>query len=42
MDAQFYWKLFEETGAPELYVLYQKSLSEGDGHSAAGPSPVSC
>ncbi len=26
MDAQFYWDLFCETGAPELYVLYQKSL----------------
>lgn len=26
MDAQFYWDLFCETGAPEIYVLYQKSL----------------
>jgi len=26
MDAQFYWNLFYETGAPELYLLYQKSL----------------
>ncbi len=30
MNAQFYWDLFRETGAPELYVLYQESL-RGDG-----------
>ena len=28
MDAQLYWNLFYETGAPELYVLYQHSLGE--------------
>ncbi len=28
MDAQFYWNLFYETGAPELYLLYQHALDE--------------
>lgn len=28
MDTQLLWDLFCETGAPELYVLYQKSLRE--------------
>lgn len=24
MDASYYWDLFVETGAPEVYLLYQK------------------
>lgn len=28
MDAQFYWNLFYETGAPEAYLLYQHSLEK--------------
>lgn len=26
MDAQQFWQLFLETGAPEVYLLYQKEL----------------
>ena len=43
MDAANYWQLFMETGAPEMYLLYQQALkSEGDhvsdssGHRPAG------
>lgn len=25
MDASNYWQLFLETGAPEMYLLYQKA-----------------
>ena len=28
MNPSFYWDLFCETGAPELYLLYQKSMRE--------------
>lgn len=28
MDDQFLWNLFYETGAPELYVLYQRYRKE--------------
>lgn len=31
MNAQDYWQLFVETGAPEAYLLYSKQLkSEAD------------
>ena len=31
MDAKDYWQLFVETGAPELYVLYNRAIKmEGD------------
>lgn len=33
MTAEFYWQLFLETGAPELYLLYRKALQ--------GEEPVS-
>lgn len=26
MDAKDYWKLFVETGAPELYLMYSNAL----------------
>lgn len=26
MDAKEYWKLFLETGAPELYMMYTQAL----------------
>ena len=26
MDAEFYWALFLETGAPECYLLYRRAL----------------
>ena len=28
MDAQSYWKLFLETGAPEIYMLYRAQIAE--------------
>ena len=28
MDSAAYWRLFLETGAPELYLLYRKALRE--------------
>ena len=28
MDPSMLWKLFMETGAPELYLLYLKALRE--------------
>ena len=31
MDAQSYWELFLETGAPEIYMLYRAQKSE-DSH----------
>lgn len=27
-DAQFYWSLFLETGAPEAYVSYKNAVSD--------------
>lgn len=31
MDAQEYWQLFLETGAPEVYMMYTRALkSEGN------------
>ena len=43
MDAANYWQLFMETGAPEMYLLYQKALktegkhvSDHTGHCPAG------
>lgn len=26
MDADFYWELFQQTGAPECYLLYRRAL----------------
>ena len=28
MDAQSYWELFLETGAPEIYMLYRAQIAE--------------
>ena len=43
MDAANYWQLFLETGAPELYLLYQKArrmeeryVSDDPGDRSAG------
>lgn len=43
MNAANYWELFLETGAPEMYLLYQqarkseeKHVSDYPGHRAAG------
>jgi hypothetical protein len=32
MDAKEYWKLFVETGAPEMYLLYSNALKMEDRH----------
>ena len=43
MNANDYWTIFLETGAPEYYLLYQRSLrmeaqhvSDDPGHRPAG------
>ena len=42
MNAENYWQLFLETGAPEMYILYQHALKMEDkhvsDHSGSGPS----
>lgn len=41
MDAQDYWQLFLETGAPELYMLYSRTIKMEENHvperSGLGP-----
>lgn len=32
MNAENYWQLFLETGAPEMYILYQQALKTEDKH----------
>ena len=32
MDAREYWKLFLETGAPEIYMMYTKALQTEETH----------
>ena len=32
MNAENYWQLFLETGAPEMYILYQHALKMEDKH----------
>ena len=32
MNARDYWKLFTETGAPELYLMYTNALKMEDHH----------
>lgn len=41
MDAKEYWKLFVETGAPELYLLYTGALKmeERNVPERSGPGP---
>ena len=43
MNAENYWQLFMETGAPEMYLLYHKALkaeeanvSDHTSHCSAG------
>ncbi len=43
MNAENYWQLFLDTGAPEMYLLYQKArkteeyhVSDHTGHRAPG------
>ena len=32
MNAQNYWQLFMETGAPEMYLLYQMARKREENH----------
>ena len=32
MNAANYWQLFLDTGAPEMYLLYQKALKTEENH----------
>ena len=34
MDAAFFWELFVETGAPEMYLLYKNALRGAEAVSA--------
>lgn len=34
MDPELLWTLFLDTGMPELYILYRKSLEEAESISA--------
>ena len=34
MDAQQFWQLFLETGAPEIYLLYKETLRKSVPQSA--------
>ena len=37
MNAANYWQLFIETGAPEMYLLYQKAKKTEDAHVSDHP-----
>lgn len=37
MESKEYWKLFMDTGAPEMYLLYVKQLKAEDNHVFNGP-----
>jgi len=30
MKAEFLWELFQDTGAPELYLLYRQAIGEAE------------
>lgn len=32
MDAQAFWQMFLDTGAPEMYLLYNKARKMEDAH----------
>lgn len=34
MDAEFFWMLFLETGAPECYLLYKRAQKEPEQKTA--------
>jgi len=42
MNAQDYWNIFLETGAPEVYLLYAQSLKMEENHvlDDAGACPT--
>ena len=37
MEANDYWKIFMETGAPEYYLLYQQQLKMEASHVSDDP-----
>ena len=37
MNAQEYWKIFMETGAPEVYLLYNQAKRMETDHAFANP-----
>ena len=41
MQAQNYWEIFLETGAPEMYLLYAQALKMEDIHASEGGGPRS-
>ncbi len=39
MDAEFYWQVFLETGAPEMYLLYNNARKSEDTHAPDDTRP---
>ncbi len=39
MEKKDYWQLFLETGAPEMYMLYQEAKRMENAHVSDDPSP---
>ena len=37
MNAQNYWQIFLETGAPEMYLLYNQARKMEEGHVLDDP-----
>ena len=37
MDAQFFWNMFIETGAPEMYLLYNQVRRTEETHVSESP-----
>lgn len=37
MDAQMIWQMFLETGAPEMYLLYNKARKMEENHVSDDP-----
>ena len=42
MDSKFFWEVFLETGAPELYVCYQEAKRSEEAYvsDSAGTGPA--
>ncbi len=41
MNAQDYWKIFLETGAPEMYLLYNRARRMEEHNVCNDPGPCS-
>lgn len=39
MNAQDYWQMFMETGAPEMYLLYNNARKMENAHVLEDPGP---